>query len=504
MRELTVRRAAFTLIEMLVVLFIIVILATIVAVVAPRISEQSKSARGADQMQGWLLIAKQRAKREGHAVGLRIQVPIVNHATAAFNAGAGVFVSVQTPPGTSGTQYLNQLGQPYPLSGVPWVITPGARVMVADDDRGANAELVQVTGVSPNGFTANFTRAHQPIPGISIRLLGYANTLQYIEQPDDFVATGWPLNPNAPFVRPLSVFNYPLPPFNGPVALLAAWPPGTNQQAAPDFGGGWSQGQPYPPADQWPVQPGDYLELYGGGQVHQITGVGTYTIPNTLFNPPFPSNNPNPAQMPPMPPPNPPYPNQSYVGLLTLQSLPANAGSSLSGITGITQWRIIRAPRVLRGEPDLQLPQNVVIDLGTNFDPTPYSPYSGQAFQYNGSLPIDPGTGSVDILFSPSGAISGRSPGTSGPTQVRDRIVLWVRDAMQDPPPDPVPGYAANDPNHVLGTAEFGGQPTLITIYRNTGFIAAHPVDPTPGPQTSPPTPPDPLRFTEDGRSSGL
>jgi hypothetical protein len=130
------------------------------------------------------------------------------------------------------------------------------------------------------------------------------------------------------------------------------------------------------------------------------------------------------------------------------------------------------------------MPQAVVIDLGTNFT-------------FGNQLPIDPLAGTVDILFAPSGSVVGRA-------QTGGSIVLWVRDATQDTPPDPVPGYPPNDPNHLLGTAPFGGQPTLISLYTRTGFIAAHPVDPRPRPLTTPPTPPDPYFYTKDGRSSGL
>lgn len=66
------RRHAFTLIELLVVITLVIALAGIVALVVPGISDQRKVSRGADQLQGWLLIAKQSALRDRSPRGLRL------------------------------------------------------------------------------------------------------------------------------------------------------------------------------------------------------------------------------------------------------------------------------------------------------------------------------------------------------------------------------------------------------------------------------------------------
>jgi prepilin-type N-terminal cleavage/methylation domain-containing protein len=488
----TRRRAGFTLIEMLVVMFFIVILATLVVALGPRIADQSRAARGADQLQGALLNAKMLAKRQGHAVGIRLQVPIVTHVTAGAIPASPpgppptpMPVSVQSLTGTEG-------------NGVIWSITPGSRVLVTDDDHGANPEVVQVaTTNGVNSFTAIFSRRHaQTAPGslMAVRLLGYVTNLQYIEQPDDFVVMQWPaganlrrsvnVTGNAPQVRPLSVFYYPyfdsppvgvVPNGNGIIALLEPWEPGTKPATVPDFSGGL----PATEKDQWPVQPGDYLELSGGGQVHQITGVNTYSLPNAVPNSLllpkmlFPSTGPAPLN-PPVPP---QYPRQSYAGILNLATLPANQIYYSQSNPGTTQWRIIRAPRVMRGEEDVQLPQSVVIDLGTNYT-------------YGNQLPVDIGpsingvatigTGNVDILFSPSGAVVSRGAPTPS-------IILWVRDTTRDS------SYPTQP--------ELGGTPTLVTTYKQTGFIAAHPVDIN-GAVNYPNT--TPYTYTQDGRSSGM
>src|SRR5438105_2599730 len=77
MREFAIatspRRPGFTLVEMLVVLTLILILASITVAFMPRFQEKQKTARAADQLQGWLLIAKSLAKRDRTSTGIRLQ-----------------------------------------------------------------------------------------------------------------------------------------------------------------------------------------------------------------------------------------------------------------------------------------------------------------------------------------------------------------------------------------------------------------------------------------------
>src|SRR5258708_6746854 len=65
------KRPGFTLIELLVVMTIMIFLATVAVLLLPRLNEGQRAGRGADQLQGWLLIAKQRALRSGLPSGLR-------------------------------------------------------------------------------------------------------------------------------------------------------------------------------------------------------------------------------------------------------------------------------------------------------------------------------------------------------------------------------------------------------------------------------------------------
>src|SRR5579864_1420022 len=65
-------RSGFTLIEMLVVIFIMIILASLALVLAPRLKDDQKTTRATDHMQGWLFVAKQEAYRDKLPRGVRL------------------------------------------------------------------------------------------------------------------------------------------------------------------------------------------------------------------------------------------------------------------------------------------------------------------------------------------------------------------------------------------------------------------------------------------------
>jgi prepilin-type N-terminal cleavage/methylation domain-containing protein len=84
-------RPAFTLIEMVVVIGIILVLMVIGAAFLPGIQGNQKVQTGVDRLSQWLLIAKQRAKHDGLPTGLRFI--LTNNPTA-------------DPPPPNGNQYL--------------------------------------------------------------------------------------------------------------------------------------------------------------------------------------------------------------------------------------------------------------------------------------------------------------------------------------------------------------------------------------------------------------
>src|SRR5579875_2803731 len=249
------RRNAFTLVEMLVAIAIIITIAALAAAFAPRVDDSQKLWRAVDNLEQWLLTAKMRAKRDGLATGLR---------------------------------------------------------------------FVQAPGDAPGTYSQ----------------------FQYIQQPD-----------------PLA--GYP----GGPTLVSAG--NGTVTFSNVDFSLG---GVPYP--NQWLVQPGDYLEINGGG-VYYIQSV---TGPTTL----------------------------------QLGSSPYDLALNITSPT--TNYRIIRQPRILIGEEPLTLPNNYAANFGNI--PGTTSP----------GCNVLPGpSGNYEILFSPMGAVIGSNAGN--PT-----IVISVWDTTMEVP----------------------------------------------------------------------
>lgn len=164
-----------------------------------------------------------------------------------------------------------------------------------------------------------------------------------------------------------------------------------------------------------PIMAGDYLEIGGSGLPHQITAIGGAT--------------------------------------LTLASPLTNA------VAETKQYRIMRSPRLLLGEPPVKLPQDVGVDMDPNND-------RSVAIMGGANTRL---SGTADILFAPSGQVVGQFMGY-------DMIICWVRDTR------------------VAGA--FQAFPSLIVIYPKTGGIMHHDVsqDPVQGP----------YEFAKNARSSGL
>jgi prepilin-type N-terminal cleavage/methylation domain-containing protein len=123
-------RRGFTLIELLVVMTIILVLAVIGVLFAPRLG-QKKAQQGADQVQQALLIAKSRALRDQRATGLR-------------------FLPDPAKPGTA--RELIYIQQPDDLTGD---ITQNQLLLAANNSSTANFQNVDFLGGGVNSATFN-------------------------------------------------------------------------------------------------------------------------------------------------------------------------------------------------------------------------------------------------------------------------------------------------------------------------------------------------------------
>jgi prepilin-type N-terminal cleavage/methylation domain-containing protein len=165
---------------------------------------------------------------------------------------------------------------------------------------------------------------------------------------------------------------------------------------------------------------------------------------------------------------------QGNGGLYRIQSVSFNAMSNTSSVTLIPSsapavsqtapfftagnYRFIREPRPLLGEPTLQLPETVYIQ---GLDYTAFvSGSNPTGWPGSVNIPLSYDGNNSDIIFGPSGAVVNATGG---------RIVLVMMD------------------DHNVS------QPNLLTIYCRTGGVAVHPKGPA-GSEYS---------YTQDGRSSG-
>jgi hypothetical protein len=300
---------------LLVVVGLMVALAVIAVAFVPRMAERQNTWRGSDRLQGWLVIARQWAKKDQVATGIRLQL-------------------------------------------------------------GMNL---------PNTATPN---------------PAWVTDLQYIQQPADYFVQPWSFASTPPLIRQLQVMLNPATGTNN-MAVLES-PPGAPAVVPCDFSGGYGmiQTSPGPPPvfaptllpsglssyTVWPIQAGDYLEIGGGGLVHQISTSASSFFTNT---------NGNYIKAPP----SPIYDCDTF--FLT---------NGLSQTVPLTKnYRIIRGPRIVAGEQGLQLPQDVAIDLSLSRLPATYSTFSPSY---------------VDILFSPTGPVVGSGA-------VTDKIILFVRDVTK-------------------------------------------------------------------------
>ncbi len=271
---------------------------------------------------------------------------------------------------------------------------------------------------------------------------GLVTTLNYIEKPADF-NTGY------------------LDTDTTNTVLVPPPPTGTRFKIRGVSGADWS------PLSNAPVQPGDFLYIptVDTGAWHQITQVRLS------------------GDIPPVP----------YIDI--------NPGNPYTAtLTVPIQYQISRSPRLLAGEEGLQMPQDVVIDMRSNW-----------------SVPAVAAGGTLDILFSPTGGVVANPSISNGASP--EKFILWVRDVPQNADatafPDPRGGNPSGIPPVPIGTPPTDPKavPTeqsLIVVYSRTGLIAAHPPAMNPGNADLADDPSfgaghtSRYQFAQDGLSSGL
>jgi type II secretory pathway pseudopilin PulG len=111
-----------TLVELLVVMVIMLILATIVVAFAPGFQDAQKVSRGADQLQGWALMARQWAKKDRTPTGLRL---LINSGTATD------IMYIQQPPNFTVPYAVPALSPADQAASTPGPQPPFRRISVA-------------------------------------------------------------------------------------------------------------------------------------------------------------------------------------------------------------------------------------------------------------------------------------------------------------------------------------------------------------------------------------
>src|SRR5438132_10552420 len=121
-------RPAFTLVEMIVVLAIVLALSALAVALAPRMGERQKTQRAADQLQGWFGIARQWARRAHVPTGIRLLPGRLLPNPVNFNSNY-----------VTELQYIQQAPD--------FVVSPGLT-----PDNPPNIRRIQVTASSPGIF----------------------------------------------------------------------------------------------------------------------------------------------------------------------------------------------------------------------------------------------------------------------------------------------------------------------------------------------------------------
>lgn len=364
-----IRRGAFTLVELLVVMSIVVLLATLTLAVVVNMGERDGTTDAAGLTRQWLMIAKNRAARDHANRGLRLVVGIDPSGNPAKTS----------PQWVTELQYIEQPGAITPTNGYP-PYTPQAtcvKIVYWFDSAGNKLPSPAFPTLVPECWIENLT------PGDLARL-NNSSTI--------------------------------------PGGLIVLY----DLRNSADTG-------PY------------------SGRMMSVIGVSQspFTVPNTP-------------------------PNDTYRLRVKLDSYPdvsLGATGTPSGSPAPTQQAVFTSysfgitppPQPIVGEPPLQLPKGICIDLTrSNGVNTPDVSIVNQ----NG--------GDVDILFTPSGHVVPMGGGTG----IDGMILLWHRDYTKIPGlGSPLTVLSAGPPvTFDLTPFQRGGEQQLVSIRCKTGALGQFPV----------------------------
>lgn len=432
-------RSGFTLVEIILVLGIVVLLASLLVPVTLRMQDRSNIPQGIKTLEQAIFEAKARAKYEKRPQGIRL-LPMDNQRRQLAN---GTFVRWYDR-----IQFIEDPG-PFSEGFIwAWVTDP-----VPGPGTGAPQTKYMRMPLWQTGGSDTYAGAHPPTEVRQVDI-SYLSTIA------------------APAARPNVVFG----PFESvPSNAAGTTAIGGRKQVNPfSFGG--------PAGLQQFVEPGDFLEIKGIGQLYRITQIASSSqLPPGLGNPLRPSR------------------------LVLDRNLPFDIQPPLHGYPN---YKIHRAPRVVPRKPIIPLPRECIIDLQPPAAATSASPnvFPGAADRdaagalwirgVSRGIPLSflppaaqnaANTGvPIDLMFSPTGELV-RPAGQANP---EDIVYLWMHtygnpDAWQSGNPTAAGGNVDNQ--------------ALVVIYARTGQVASFPVN-----QVFAGPPGDPWLEAKRGRAQGM